>query len=864
MSQIMLIIASAHLVYCPFTKVEESFNLQAIHDILYHGFNLTQYDHLEFPGVVPRTFIGPLFISILAYPVVAAIQFLNINKFWAQYLVRTILATCVVCSFNVLGKTLEKQFGNRWLQWFTAITVTQSHFMYYLSRPLPNIMALPLVLLALDGWIRNSHKTFILYAGAAILIFRSELALFFGILLLYDLYEKRITVKRLLQIGIPGGLAFVILTAVVDSMFWRRPVWPEGEVFWYNAVLNKSSNWGTSPFLWYFYSAIPRGMAASIALLPIGFLWDKRTRILVTPCLLFVLLYSFLPHKELRFIIYVFPFLNVAAATACHRIWENKDKSPIYNLLSLGVMGHLALNVAFTVFLLSVSNANYPGGQAISRLHRLCKDEAGPVRVHIANLAAQTGVSRFTEINGNWTYSKLENLQPGDHDLYYHYTHLIVEGKSKFSGNLKPYSATHDIIDTVEAFHQISFDYLAVPPVKILTKPVLFVLKRRKDFEVYLTKSKPIDADDEGGNDEMNDEPLGNRLELSNESISKEDEMGIERDEGIVNESLVEDSIDVEIKLTVENEDDSKKVKKSKKSKVNENNEIPDKVIVMKKNSEESDTEAKGIEENAYKKEDDANKQKTPNGEFKSKKPLTKIDENSYKTDDTKQKLSNEEKPKKLPIKTEENSYKTEDTKQKLSNEEKPKKLPIKTEEISYKPEDTKQKLPNEENKPKKLQIKTEETADGKSGRADNKQNVKQNIRRIIQKYKRRKFEEKHPKENIKKLIEEERSNEEREEIAKIRRQILEIIDDNPKITNKRSIKSKLEETFDEEFPEKRSRGKFKAKIGGKIKGATDGELLEEEKKDFLRKFKMANEKLDNIMAMIDKIVDTIEITDDA
>ncbi|KAH9630810.1 hypothetical protein HF086_001038 [Spodoptera exigua] len=433
MVQLLYIIASLHVLLCPFTKVEESFNIQATHDILYHRHNLSQYDHNEFPGVVPRTFIGPLVISALSAPVVSFFHLTGVHKFWMQYVVRLMLAASVIGAWTRLRNALLKQFGSSFAWWFTLITVTQYHFMFYMSRPLPNIMVLPLVLLAFEGWVSGKHKQFIVAAGASIVIFRAELAMLFGLFLIIDLHFKKIDLTTLFKIVVPTGVGLVALTVIVDSIFWGRLLWPEAEVFWYNTVMNKSSEWGTSPFLWYFYSALPRGLGPSLVLIPVGLYLDRRLIQYAAPAIVYILLYSFLPHKELRFIIYVFPLLNMASAAACSYVF-----------------------------------------------HKIMKDEPF-VHVHICNLAAQTGVTRFTQINDSWRYSKNESLAL---EQLQDYTHLLVEAKSKYSPNLKYFAQTHVILDSVESFSQVAMNYKLMPPVRIKTKPAIFILER-KDFREF-------------------------------------------------------------------------------------------------------------------------------------------------------------------------------------------------------------------------------------------------------------------------------------------------------------------------------------------------------------------------------------------
>ena len=54
---------------------------------------------------------------------------------------------------------------------------------------------------------------------------------------------------------------------------------------------------------------------------PFGFARDARIRSLVRPAIGFVFLMSFLGHKEWRFVVYLVPMLNIAAAHGAQSLY---------------------------------------------------------------------------------------------------------------------------------------------------------------------------------------------------------------------------------------------------------------------------------------------------------------------------------------------------------------------------------------------------------------------------------------------------------------------------------------------------------------------------------------------------------------
>ena len=253
---------------------------------------------------------------------------------------------------------------------------------------------------------------------------------------------------------------------------------------------------------------------------PYGLYVEPRIRAITIPALVFVLLYSVLPHKELRFIVYVFPLLNIASACACQRLWINRTKSVFQTLLSLIAGGHLIGNFVLTVFLLTVSGTNYPGGVAMSRLHRIASPDM-IVSVHIDNLAAQSGVTRFTEIYSNWTYNKDEHLKAGDEELH-KFDFLLTEVKNKYSPEMRFLQQTHEKIELIECFSNIGVHYTSLLPIKIRTKPCIMILKKKPNAVLL---KRFFDAEEpEEGEEEKDFEESETTAEINDPEISDEEE----------------------------------------------------------------------------------------------------------------------------------------------------------------------------------------------------------------------------------------------------------------------------------------------------------------------------------------------------
>lgn len=489
-------VISYHLINAPYTKVEESFNIQAIHDILKYGiWDVSQYDHIKFPGVVPRTFIGALCIAFLTNPFIVISKIISRSSdvvstgFETQLLVRSVIGLTNAAALLYLKNSLQSMFDKHveeeqekkgkhssslqtffWVgNWFILFVMVSFHLMFYMTRPLPNfIMTLPLVNISFALILQGHLEFAVALLSFTAIVFRLEVAATCLGVIVSAYYLNKLNFYKTIRFGLMGASFGAFLSIVIDTHFWGDWTLPEVDAFIFNVISGNSSKWGVEPFSAYFTNYMRTlFIPPTIVLLNyLGFRFaPDNLKIVGLAGYFHILVLSFQPHKEWRFIVYsMFPIIMLGA-TATSYLWENLKVSNMRHFLLLCLIPLSALVSALFAFMFGkVSALNYPGGEALANFNQYIVDNnITNSTVHISVPPCMTGVTLFGQIESplyNITYDKTENttvLADKWDNFDYLITHYSTPEQIPIEGND---ASEWELINTTKMFTHLDLTYI--------------------------------------------------------------------------------------------------------------------------------------------------------------------------------------------------------------------------------------------------------------------------------------------------------------------------------------------------------------------------------------------------------------------
>lgn len=452
-------VAFFFLLIAPYTKVEESFNIQGIHDIINYGIFPRQnvienYDHIEFPGAVPRTFVGSLLIGTICRVLLYVCTLLKLENHLLvptqlplQTISRAIVGILNIWSLLEIKKSLNllsgtsKESSRRRVRgiWFIALSLTQFHLLYYSTRTLPNFIALPLVNIAISYTLRGSYLGQVIFGFAGI-VFRLEIGVF-GTLVAFSssiLFRQTLAMLSLMSLAV-GSIAGLIISLTVDSYFWGYLVIPELSAFKFNVIDGKATNWGVDPWSAYFTKFLPQLFRNPITflLIVLGISFDpvcenrildekkknrshksgeskdcriehparNSLRILFVASMLYIFVMSFQPHKEWRFIIYIVPVFFCVASNGIAKLTAKKGITIFKRFIIFCNILSVVVGIILSLLMGYISSFNYPGGVALRSINKCIYDYPvnyhDTIKVYLDVSACMTGVSRFGEIHND-------------------------------------------------------------------------------------------------------------------------------------------------------------------------------------------------------------------------------------------------------------------------------------------------------------------------------------------------------------------------------------------------------------------------------------------------------------------------------
>ncbi|XP_066540969.1 GPI mannosyltransferase 3 [Hoplias malabaricus] len=233
---------------------------------------------------------------------------------------------------------------------------------YCCTRTITNSMETTLTILALcyyplDGTRLHNSWKYLLLVSLAVVVRPTALIVWFP-LLLHHLWHEENKLKLITQQGLPVAALTLLFSTLIDCIFYGKWIFVQWNFLKFNVLHNVGEFYGTHPWHWYLTQGFVVIIGPHLPLFLHGCsLSSKRNRILLFSTVWTLLVYSFLAHKEFRFIYPVLPFCMIFCGLSLVKLhsWRKSAAAAlvVLNLIPalytglvhqrgvLDVMGHL-------------------------------------------------------------------------------------------------------------------------------------------------------------------------------------------------------------------------------------------------------------------------------------------------------------------------------------------------------------------------------------------------------------------------------------------------------------------------------------------------------------------------------------------
>ncbi|KAG9273454.1 GPI mannosyltransferase 3 [Astyanax mexicanus] len=250
--------------------------------VIYKILYLLSYDTVQLLILLPRVLLAILaaFADAKLYYLILKLENPEVAK-WTYF--------CQLCS---------------WFTWYCC------------TRTLTNSMETSLTVLALCYFPLHGTKTqnswkYLSLVSLAVIIRPTALIVWLP-LLLHHLWREENKLRLITQQGLPVAAITLLLSTLIDCIFYGKWIFVQWNFLKFNIVHNVAEFYGTHPWHWYFTQGFVVIIGPHLPLFLHGCtLASKRHRVLLISIVWTLLVYSFLAHKEFRFIYPVLPFCMI-------------------------------------------------------------------------------------------------------------------------------------------------------------------------------------------------------------------------------------------------------------------------------------------------------------------------------------------------------------------------------------------------------------------------------------------------------------------------------------------------------------------------------------------------------------------------